>query len=124
MSPARGPGTATVPRMDRRQFLQPRHHRRHRCGRAPGTDRGAQSAEPGESPYGALATEPDENGLRLPEGFTSRILAVGGEPVGDTGYAWHAFPDGAATFPTDDGGWIYVVQQRDHRRSSRTTRAA
>ena len=23
-----------------------------------------------------------------------------------TGYAWPAFPDGAATFPTDDGGWI------------------
>jgi secreted PhoX family phosphatase len=68
----------------------------------------AQPARPGASPYGDLASEPDENGLLLPEGFTSRIVAVGGEPVGDTGYSWHAFPDGAATFPTDDGGWIYT----------------
>ncbi|HEX2578252.1 MAG TPA: alkaline phosphatase PhoX [Aquihabitans sp.] len=69
---------------------------------------GAQSARPGESPYGPLATEPDENGLLLPEGFTSRIIGVAGEPVADTDYAWHAFPDGAATFPTDDGGWLYA----------------
>ncbi|MBP7630422.1 MAG: DUF839 domain-containing protein [Acidimicrobiales bacterium] len=69
---------------------------------------GAQTATPGESPYGPLATEPDENGLLLPEGFTSRAVAVAGEPVAGTGYAWHAFPDGGATFPTDDGGWIHV----------------
>jgi hypothetical protein len=68
----------------------------------------AQPAKPGASPYGDLASEPDENGLLLPEGFTSRIIAVGGESVADTGYAWHAFPDGAATFPVDDGGWIYT----------------
>jgi hypothetical protein len=67
---------------------------------------GAQPAEPGASPYGPLAAEPDENGLRLPEGFTSRIIAVAGEPVADTDYAWHPFPDAAATFATDDGGWI------------------
>ena len=64
----------------------------------------AQPATPGESPYGPLATEPDENGLLLPEGFTSRIVGVGGETVEGTDYTWHAFPDGAATFPTDDGG--------------------
>jgi hypothetical protein len=69
----------------------------------------AQTASPGESPYGDLATQPDANGLLLPEGFTSRVLAVGGEPVGDTTFAWRAFPDGAATFPTDDGGWILAV---------------
>jgi secreted PhoX family phosphatase len=68
----------------------------------------AQGAAPGDSPYGPLATEPDENGLLLPEGFTSRVLAVAGELVEGTDHAWHAFPDGAATFPTDDGGWIYV----------------
>jgi secreted PhoX family phosphatase len=68
----------------------------------------AQTAAPGASPYGDLATEPDENGLLLPEGFTSRILAVGGETVAGTDYTWHAFPDGAATFPTEDGGWIYA----------------
>lgn len=69
---------------------------------------GAQPAEPGASPYGPLATEPDENGLLLPEGFTSRIVAIGGEPVGDTDFAWPAFPDGAACFPTGDDGWIYT----------------
>ncbi len=69
----------------------------------------AQTATPGESPYGPLRPEPDGNGLLLPEGFTSRVVAVAGEPVAGTGYVWPAFPDGAATFPTDDGGWIHVV---------------
>lgn len=69
----------------------------------------AQTATPGASPYGPLRAEPDENGLLLPEGFTSRIVAVAGEPVAETGYAWPAFPDGAATFPTVDGGWIHTV---------------
>lgn len=68
----------------------------------------AQTAEPGDSPYGPLAEVPDENGLLLPEGFTSRVVAVAGEPVGDTDHRWHAFPDGAACFPTDDGGWTYA----------------
>ena len=70
---------------------------------------GAQSASPGVGPYGPLATEPDENGLLLPEGFTSRIVAVGGEAVAGTTYVWPAFPDGAATFATPDGGWIHTV---------------
>lgn len=52
--------------------------------------------------------DPDANGLRLPEGFTSRIIARSGVEVGSTGYAWHAAPDGGAIFTTDDGGWIYV----------------
>jgi hypothetical protein len=69
----------------------------------------AQRAEPAESPYGPLADQPDENGLQLPEGFTSRIVAIAGEPVGDTGFVWPAFPDGAACFATDDGGWIHTV---------------
>jgi secreted PhoX family phosphatase len=70
---------------------------------------GAQTATPGDSPYGPLAATPDDQGLLLPDGFTSRVVAVAGEPVGDTDYRWPAFPDGAATFPTDDGGWIQVV---------------
>lgn len=51
---------------------------------------------------------PDENGLRLPRGFMSRVVAVAGEPVGASGYVWHRFPDGGATFHTADGGWVYV----------------
>ncbi|MBW2225258.1 MAG: DUF839 domain-containing protein [Deltaproteobacteria bacterium] len=52
--------------------------------------------------------DPDENGLRLPEGFTSRIIGRSGRAVGDSGYLWHNAPDGGAVFTTDDGGWIYV----------------
>lgn len=52
--------------------------------------------------------EPDENGLRLPAGFTSRIVARSGAAVGDTDYVWHNAPDGGAVFTTDDGGYVYV----------------
>jgi uncharacterized protein len=51
---------------------------------------------------------PDENGLMLPAGFTSRIIARSGEVVACSSYVWHGAPDGGATFPTEDGGWIYV----------------
>jgi secreted PhoX family phosphatase len=49
---------------------------------------------------------PDSNGVRLPEGFSSRIIARSGHDY--FGYNWHAAPDGGATFTSDDGGWIYV----------------
>ncbi|MEM8609706.1 MAG: alkaline phosphatase PhoX [Myxococcota bacterium] len=52
--------------------------------------------------------DPDENGVRLPEGFTSRVVAVAGEEVASTGYVWHGSPDGGAIYQTSDGGWIYV----------------
>ena len=62
-----------------------------------------------DGPYGSIdGRTPDENGLLLPEGFTSRRIAVAGEPVGDTDYRWHLFPDGASTFDDEDGGWYYV----------------
>ena len=67
----------------------------------------AAPAEPGDSPYGPLL-DPDENGLRLPEGFTSRIIKQSGTPIGPTAEVAMPFPDGGATFPTDDGGWILV----------------
>ncbi len=51
---------------------------------------------------------PDANGLRLPPGFTSRVIARTAEMVGPTNYRWHLLPDGGATYPTDDGGWIYT----------------
>jgi secreted PhoX family phosphatase len=51
----------------------------------------------------------DANGLMLPKGFTSRVVAVSGTPpvVGKT-YVWHTFPDGGATYVTKDGGWVYT----------------
>lgn len=57
--------------------------------------------------YGPLG-EPDANGIRLPAGFSSRVIATSGLVVGTTGYPWHGAPDGGATFATPDGGWIYV----------------
>lgn len=57
---------------------------------------------------GPLRETPDANGLRLPQGFTSRIIAEYDRPVGPSGYLWHIAPDGGATFATEDGGWIYT----------------
>ena len=75
----------------------------------PASARSAEgSATPGESPYGPLSDTPDENGLLLPAGFTSRVIAVSGEVVGATNYAWHMFPDGAGTFDDGNGGWYYT----------------
>ena len=50
---------------------------------------------------------PDENGLMLPEGFTSRILARSNEIVPGTDYLWHGAPDGGAVYE-NGSGWIYV----------------
>jgi secreted PhoX family phosphatase len=68
----------------------------------------AAAQTPG-GPYGPLAAQPDGNGLLLPDGFTSRVSARAGEAVEGTDYEWPAFPDGAATFADDDGGWYHVV---------------
>jgi Alkaline phosphatase PhoX/WD40-like Beta Propeller Repeat len=70
---------------------------------------GAQPS-PGGGPYGSIEGRiPDANGLLLPEGFTSRVVAVAGQPVGETDYLWHVFPDGGAVFADESGdGWTYV----------------
>ena len=52
--------------------------------------------------------EANADGLRLPAGFSARIVARSGQPVLPDGYVWHFWPDGGATFATADGGWIYV----------------
>jgi uncharacterized protein len=64
----------------------------------------ARSPSSGYGPRGPA----NEHGLRLPEGFRSRLIARGEEPVEGTGYRWHEASDGMASFPTDDGGWILV----------------
>jgi secreted PhoX family phosphatase len=60
-------------------------------------------------PYGQLG-DPDPNGIRLPAAFTSRVVAVSGEPVGATSYRWHYSPDGGACFavPDRDSAYVYV----------------
>jgi hypothetical protein len=52
--------------------------------------------------------EPDANGVRVAAGFRVRLIARTGERVAGSSYVWHIFPDGGATFATEDGGWIYV----------------
>jgi len=70
----------------------------------------AAPATPGSvaGPYGPLADSPDAQGLRLPRGFTSRVIARSGDVVPGTDYAWHMAPDGGACFAQPDGGWIYA----------------
>ncbi|MDF1766880.1 MAG: DUF839 domain-containing protein [Gammaproteobacteria bacterium] len=52
---------------------------------------------------------PDANGVRLPAGFQSRIVArSGARPSGDARELWHDAPDGGAVFGSPDGGWVYV----------------
>ena len=85
------------------------------CGNS--TTVGGTVLAPSLTKLGALG-EPDENGIRLPAGFSSRVIAESGLPIVSDlvggvlgpvlGYEWHTFPDGGATFPADDGGWVYV----------------
>ena len=62
---------------------------------------------PGGVSYGTLQAA-DANGIRMPAGFTSRVVATTGQTVPGSDYVWHASPDGGATFATGDGGWVYV----------------
>ena len=74
---------------------------------------GGPTAIAANNPAGAAAGfgpigPPDANNLRLPQGFTSRVVATSNTQVASTGYTWHPAPDGGATFETGDGGWVYV----------------
>ncbi|MFI5530953.1 alkaline phosphatase PhoX [Kitasatospora sp. NPDC051853] len=66
----------------------------------------AAPAQPAPGPYGALGAA-DANGIQLPAGFTSRVIARTGQKVAGTAYTWHSAPDGGAVF-ADGSGWIYV----------------
>jgi uncharacterized protein len=68
----------------------------------------AAPAMPGPSPYGPLSDTPDANGLLLPAGFVSRVIARSGEHVPGTDYVWHSSPDGGACFAHPNGGWVYT----------------
>jgi uncharacterized protein len=50
----------------------------------------------------------NELGLRLPDGFESRLIARGQEPVPGTSHRWHLASDGMGCFPAEDGGWMLV----------------
>ncbi|HEX7165382.1 MAG TPA: alkaline phosphatase PhoX [Acidimicrobiales bacterium] len=96
--------------MDRRQFLTAALASGAGLALGPAVWRAA-IADPiltaTDGPYGPLLA-PDANGVRLPAGFTSKVIARSEQVVAGTAYVWHHAPDGGATFPTQDGGWIYV----------------
>lgn len=50
----------------------------------------------------------DANGVMLPDGFSSRIVARSGEAPVPGAPPWHGAPDGGATFAAPDGSWVYV----------------
>ncbi|MDQ8701073.1 DUF839 domain-containing protein [Streptomyces sp. LHD-70] len=66
----------------------------------------AAPAQPGAGPYGALGPA-DGNGIHLPSGFSSRVIARSGQKVTGTDHTWHNAPDGGACYE-DGTGWIYV----------------
>lgn len=61
----------------------------------------------GDGPYGPLGS-PDANGIRLPAGFSSRVIARTGTDIGPRPYNFHILPDGMGTYKTSDGGFILV----------------
>ncbi len=56
---------------------------------------------------------PDANGIRLPKGYQSRIVAISGEKVFNSQYVWHGSPDGGACFASNDG-WVYVSNSEEY----------
>jgi secreted PhoX family phosphatase len=75
-------------------------------------DAGGAPSLPHGPGYGPLG-KPDEHGIRLPEGFSARVVARGKEKVPGTSYRWHVASDGAATFATGGGGWILASNSED-----------
>jgi hypothetical protein len=61
----------------------------------------------GTGPYGSLGAV-DANGIALPAGFSSRVVARTGQTVANSSYVWHGAPDGGACFPAANGGWVYA----------------
>lgn len=67
----------------------------------------ASAVRTGEA-YGPLGPA-DGLGIRLPAGFTARLIGTSGEPVTGTAQRWHDAPDGGACFNVPNGyGHVYV----------------
>ncbi|WP_229070032.1 alkaline phosphatase PhoX [Actinoplanes sp. DH11] len=66
----------------------------------------AAPAQNATGPYGPLQAA-DANGIQLPAGFTSRVIARSRQVVPGTSYVWHDAPDGGAVIPNGTG-WVYV----------------
>lgn len=73
----------------------------------PALEVAASPAVVGAGPYGPIQG-PDANGMLLPAGFSSRIVARTDQEIGPRPYKFHVLPDGMGSFKTDDGGFILV----------------
>src|SRR3954454_3234419 len=93
--------------MLRREFLRRAAVGSAAVAASPWLLRTLESGAAGSGPYGALNAA-DANGIALPTGFSSRVIATTAQAVPGTSYVWHTAPDGGATFPSTGGGWIYV----------------
>lgn len=98
--------------LSRRRFLQTSLTTAGALAMGPAYWRGALAqtpTTPGPGPYGPLGAPDPITGLRVPEGFSSRVVAAALQPVQGTGYLWPLFPDGKATYALPDGGYVLVV---------------
>jgi secreted PhoX family phosphatase len=77
-------------------------------GAATGTSLWARAARsaPASGLYGPLLPA-DANGIELPAGFRSRVVAAGNQRVAGTNHVWHRKADGGAVIPAP-GGYVYV----------------
>ncbi|MGB1556657.1 MAG: alkaline phosphatase PhoX [Oceanococcaceae bacterium] len=76
------------------------------CGGTPqiGPAGGGRGRFDGISPL----RDANDLGIRLPDGFETRIVAIANQaPVDGGNYLWHIFPDGGGVVPKADGGWYY-----------------
>ena len=77
-------------------------------GQVPFAARPAHATPAGADGFGPLQPA-DANGLMLPPGFSSRVVAVADEkPISTASVVWHRAPDGGATYATPGGGWVYA----------------
>lgn len=99
---------ARTPDLDRRAFLRSSALASGALAFGPAfwRDALAAPARPGRGPYGPPGVPDPATGLAVPEGFSTRVVARGGQPVPGTAYVWHPFSDGSGTFALPDGGWI------------------
>lgn len=93
-------------------------------GRSPGSGVGGSDVPPVASPRFAKLgplRDADANGVRTPEGFSTRVVAVNSELPQANGMSatapsaggvgtrpWHILNDGGGVIARPNGGWIYV----------------
>ena len=93
--------------MNRRSFLKIGIAGVAGVGLLHGNELSATTPELG--PYSSIeGNKPDKNGFLLPDGYESKVVAIGGELVEGTDYQWHLFSSGAGTISDGNNGWFFI----------------